>query len=37
MKEDAANAIEGEQKHAGIYQRAGGNQFKFQSDAAFVA
>lgn len=37
MKEDEANAIDGHQKHAGVYHFAGGNQFKFQSDAALVA
>lgn len=37
MREDEANAIDGQQKHAGVYHYAGGNSFRFQSDAAFVA
>jgi len=37
MKEDEANAREGRDRHAGVLQLASGNEFKFQSDQAFVA
>jgi len=37
MKEDEANARDGREKYAGVSHYAGGNQFKVQSDGAFVA
>ena len=38
MKEDEANVREGREQNAGVIHYTGGhNQFKFQSDAKFVA